>query len=296
MRRTAFAPAKINLFLHVGAPAPDGFHPIASLMAFADVGDRVTLDTEGSGAFAVEGPFAGELGTTAPADNLVLRAARALEAQAGVAAPPFDLTLTKALPIASGLGGGSSDAGATLRVLRDTLLPVPDTVLEAAAAATGSDGPPCLWGRPVISEGRGERLSASPAFPPLPAVLVNPRVACPTGAVYRAFDAFAEPGRAADRPLLPNAFVTVAQTAAFMAACRNDLENPAIGLVPVIGRVLDRLRAEPGVLMARLSGSGATCFAILGTDGEAKAFAGALATEHPGWWIEPCRIGGPWPD
>lgn len=297
MRRgEAFAPAKINLFLHVGAPAPDGFHPIASLMVFADVGDRVAAEPAPARRFVVEGPFAAALAGTSEADNLAVRAVEALAGRAGTALPSFKLTLDKGLPVASGLGGGSSDAGAALRLARDVFdLAASDADLEAVAASLGSDGAPCLWGRPVISQGRGERLSPAPALPSLPAVLVNPRVACPTGAVYRAYDAAVDPGRPADLPALPPRFETAAAAASAMAACRNDLEAPAVGLVPVIGDVLERLRREPGVLLGRLSGSGATCFALLATDAEAQGLARRLSAEQPGWWITPCRLGGPWP-
>lgn len=184
MSRTAFAPAKINLFLHVGPVEDDGYHPLCSWMTFADVGDRLTYRPAAGRTLTVEGPFAAELADVSPADNLVLRAAERLLAgsEAG-----FHLTLHKALPIASGLGGGSADAGAALRLLRGALdLPMDDAALEAVALSIGADGPACLWGAPVLAEGRGERLSPPPTAPVLDVVLVNPGVPCPTSAVYRA--------------------------------------------------------------------------------------------------------------
>jgi 4-diphosphocytidyl-2-C-methyl-D-erythritol kinase len=278
---TAFAPAKVNLFLHIGPLQTDGFHPVCSLMVFADVGDRLRL--EPGGGFAVEGPFAEELAGLDPADNLVMRAAAAL------GRAPVRLVLEKQLPVASGLGGGSSDAGAALRLLRTAQS---DAALEAAAAALGSDGVPCLWARPVIAEGRGERLSPPPSLPPLHAVLVNPRVACPTGAVYRAYDA--APPAEADRPPMPAAFEDAAAVVAFLAATRNDLEAPAAGLVPEIARTLAWLRGRPDALFARLSGSGATCFALCEDEAAARRLEADAAAK--GWWARACRLGGPWPE
>ena len=290
-RSSAFAAAKINLFLHVGPLGADGFHPVCSLMVFADVGDRVRLEL-GHG-FAVEGLFAAELAELAGLDvrdNLALRAAALL------GGAPGRLVLDKALPVASGLGGGSSDAGATLRLVRrEQGLDLDDTALEAAAASLGSDGPACLWGRPVLAEGRGERLSPAPGLPELHAVLVNPRVACPTGAVYRGFDsALAGPG--ADRPRMPVGWDRAADLAVFLAGCRNDLEAPAAVLVPAIAVVLERMRARPETLLARLSGSGASCFALCADADAATRLAAAILAAEPGWWVRPCRLGGPWPD
>src|SRR5258708_3803893 len=186
--RTAFAPAKINLFLHVDAPGEDGFHPICSLMAFADVGDRVSTFEAEALSLRLAGPFARDL--AGEGDNLVLRAARALIAEARRPVAPMGLCLEKLLPVASGLGGGSSDAGAALRLLREALdLKIDNARLEALAAALGADGAACLWGAPAIAQGRGERLSSAPALPPLDAVLVNPRMPVSTPEVYRRVDA-----------------------------------------------------------------------------------------------------------
>lgn len=290
----AFAPAKVNLYLHVGAPTADGFHPLASLMVFADVGDRVRVEWADQPDFGIDGPFARELEGENPVDNLVLRAARALVAATRRPQPSFRLVLTKVLPVAAGLGGGSSDAGATLRLLRQALeAPLDDAALERLAAEIGADGPACLWARPVIGEGRGDVLSPAPRLPELNAVLVNPRVACPTGAVYRAYDAAGASG-GADRPNLPEAIESAEEAAAFLSLCRNDLEAPAVGLVPMIGEVLETLRAEPECLLARMSGSGATCFALCAGDIEAEGLAERLESMRPDWWIKRCRLGGPW--
>ncbi|MDB5432193.1 MAG: 4-(cytidine 5-diphospho)-2-C-methyl-D-erythritol kinase [Caulobacter sp.] len=294
MSLSAFAPAKVNLFLHVGAVGADGYHPVCSLMTFADVGDRVFVQPSESPEFEITGPF-GDLLDAGP-DNLVVRAARALLARAGGPQPPFRLILEKALPVAAGLGGGSSDAGATLRLLRGALgLALQDEVISAIAAELGADGPACLEARPVIGEGRGDRLSAPPGMPVLDAVLVNPRVASPTGAVYRAFDEDGAIG-GADRPPLPEAFEDAVEAVAYLSRCRNDLEAPAVRLTPVIGEVLETLRYEPETLMARMSGSGATCFALCADGIEAEGLADRLSAMRPDWWVRRCRLGGPWPE
>ena len=291
MSLTALAPAKVNLFLHVAPLAPDGYHPLASLMVFADVGDRLTLSPAEETGFDVIGPFGPELSGLAAADNLAWRAVRRLLERAGARPDPFRLTLEKALPVAAGLGGGSSDAGAALRLARDAFVPdAPDAELEAIAAELGSDGPACLYARPVLAQGRGERLSPAPALPPLPAVLVNPGVACSTGRVYRAYDVQATAGDA-EPPELPRAFADVASAVGVLTACRNDLEAPALTVAPEIGGVLDGLRAAPEVRLARLSGSGATCFALCATAADAGSLAARLTAEEPRWWVQACVLG-----
>jgi 4-diphosphocytidyl-2-C-methyl-D-erythritol kinase len=291
MTLTAFAPAKVNLFLHVGPAGADGYHPICSLMAFADVGDRLSIQAAEAPTFEVTGPFARALGDGA--DNLVVRAARAVLTSIPGPKPPFQLMLDKRLPIAAGLGGGSSDAGAALRLLRDALeLPVSDEGLETIAADLGADAVACLRARTVIAEGRGEQLSDAPDFPALDAVLVNPLVECSTAAVYRAFDDAGAPG-AADRLPLPDSFESVEELAAFLSLCRNDLQAPAVSLNPIIGEVLDTLASESEVLLARMSGSGATCFALCPSDIEAEGLAERLRAIRPRWWVQRCRLGAP---
>jgi len=289
---TGFAAAKVNLYLHVAAPTADGFHPLSSLMVFADVGDRLALREGQPLSLTIGGEFGA--GLAADDDNLVLRAARALIAEVGEALPPFAVHLGKDLPLAAGLGGGSSDAGAVLRLIRRTYeLKIDDARLEAIAAGLGSDGAACLWSRPVVAEGRGERLSPAPGLPRIDAVLVNPRAASPTGPVYRAYDAAGARGDD-HRPAMPDAFESAEELAGFMALCRNDLEAPAVGLEPLIGDVLDTLRGEPETLLARVSGSGATCFALCAGDIEAESLAERLEQLRPDWWIRRCRLGGPW--
>lgn len=294
MSPVAFAPAKINLFLHVGAPGADGYHPLCSLMAFADIGDRVVLHEADALSVRVHGPFAPML--AGEGDNLVLRAARALLTKARGPQPLIGLSLEKLLPVAAGLGGGSSDAGAALRLLRTALdVPLDDAGLEAIAASLGADGAACLWGRPVLAEGRGERLSPAPGLPPIEAVLVNPRVAVSTPAVYRAFDEAGAFGDVAPPPM-PEAFESVEELAAWLGFMRNDLETPAVALAPEVGDVLATLSDERETLIARMSGSGATCFSICASDIEADALAERVADLRPNWWVRRCRLGGPWPD
>ncbi|MFZ5670113.1 MAG: 4-(cytidine 5'-diphospho)-2-C-methyl-D-erythritol kinase [Pseudomonadota bacterium] len=289
MTLSAFAPAKVNLFLHVGGPVPDGYHPLSSLMVFADVGDIVSIQPAESPAFEVTGPFGRDL--EAGPDNLVVQAARALFEHVRGPQPPFRIILDKQLPVAAGLGGGSSDAGATLRLLRSALdLAVQDEMLTAIAARLGADGPACLWGQAALATGRGERLSPPPRLPPLNAVLVNPRAPSSTAAVYRAYDQAGAPGDALTPPL-PEAFDTAEELAGFLGVCRNDLEAPAIVLQPAIGEVLETLRDEPETLLARLSGSGATAFALCAGDIEAEGLAERLEAMRPDWWVRRCRLG-----
>ena len=291
MISSAFAPAKVNLYLHVGPPDADGMHPVSSLMVFADVGDSLSLEPAPSLGLSLTGPFAEHAGPDD--DNLVLRAARALADQIGQPAA-FRLTLDKQLPVAAGLGGGSSDAGAALRLLAPALgLAEDDAALVKIATRIGADGAACLHARPMIAEGYGERLTPAPLLPELWAVLVNPRVGSSTPAVYREYDRQGA-GGSAIRPSLPEAFESVEELASVLAEARNDLEAPAIALNPVIGAVLDLLRDQPESLLARVSGSGATCFCLCAGDIEAEGLVERLERLEPHWWVRRCRLGGPW--
>ncbi len=297
MIRSAFAPAKVNLFLHVGPPQADGYHPLCSLMVFADVGDVVHVgpppSDQGQGVFlGLGGPFGRELQDQP--GNLVMKAAAALPQRERRTS--LMLALVKSLPIAAGLGGGSSDAGAALRLLREAwALELSDEELEAVAAGLGADGAACLWGRPVIAQGRGERLSPAPALPELHAVLVNPGVAVSTPAVYRALDGAGAFGDVQPPPM-PAAFESAEEVAGWLAGLRNDLEAPAIVVEPRVGDVLETLAGEPEALLARVSGSGGTCFALCAGDVEAEGLAERIEAMRPGWWVKRCRLGGPWPD
>ncbi|MFZ5718270.1 MAG: 4-(cytidine 5'-diphospho)-2-C-methyl-D-erythritol kinase [Pseudomonadota bacterium] len=288
---STLAPAKVNLFLHVGAPAADGYHPLCSLMVFADVGDRVAIEL-GEGRLTVSGPFARQLGSEA--DNLIFRAVRAFVDELGRPMAELSMSLDKQLPVASGLGGGSSDAGAVLRLIRDVFAPqIDDARLESVAARIGADGPACLWARPVIAEGRGERLSPAPGLPVIDAVLVNPGAPVSTPEVYRRLDASGAFGETAPPPM-PEAFESVQELAAWLARQRNDLEAPAVAVAPEVGAVLETLREEPEALLARVSGSGGTCFALCADDIAAESLAERIEALAPQWWVRRCRLGGPW--
>lgn len=280
----AFAPAKLNLYLHVGPPMADGRHPLDSLAAFADIGDDLAAAPADGLSLRIDGPFGAAL--AADPDNLVLRAARAL-AQAAGREPNAALRLTKRLPIASGIGGGSADAAATLRALSALWsLNLPADALEAVAAGLGADVPVCVGSRPSVMTGTGETLAPAPVLPAgVGVVLVNPGVAAPTGPVYRAFDALT-PGRADfAAPALPAAVPDLDALVGLLEARRNDLETAATALVPPIADVLAALRTAHGVRLARMSGSGATCFGLAPDRARAEAAAAAMAGRHPGWWV-----------
>lgn len=293
MALAAFAAAKINLFLHVGPRGADGYHPICSLMVFADVGDRLTLTLRGPPRLTIGGPFGGGLGDGD--DNLVSRARRLILAAAGAGArSDFALTLTKNLPVAAGLGGGSSDAAAALRLVDRAMgFELSQATVAALALRLGADVPACLAAVPVIAQGRGERLEPAPILPALHAVLVNPSVASPTGEVFAAFDRSGSRG-AADRPSAPSSFKTTAEVAAFLAQHRNDLEACAASREPRIAETLALLRAQPETLIARLSGSGATAFALCASPRHARRLARRIGEARPDWWVAACRLGGPW--
>jgi 4-diphosphocytidyl-2-C-methyl-D-erythritol kinase len=269
----AFAPAKINLCLHVTGRRADGYHLLDSLVVFAGVGDRVAL-AEGAGlSLTIEGPEAANL--AADPDNLVLRAARAI----GVT--DAALTLWKALPVASGIGGGSADAAATLRLLsRRTGRPLPP---DAAVLALGADVPVCLSGRPVRMRGVGEDLTPLPPLPSLWVVLVNPRVPVPTPAVFAALAARTNP----PLPDMPAEVLRSASSFAnwLLAHTRNDLVAPAAQVTPVLAQVQTALAAAPGSIMARMSGSGGTHFGLCASQAGAVSAARAVQADHPGWWV-----------
>lgn len=283
---TALAPAKINLFLHVGAVDADGYHPLTSLVAFADLGDRVSVEPAERLSLTVTGPFGGALNGTP--DNLILRALRRLGEATGAGEPKLKVVLDKRLPIAAGLGGGSSDAGAALKLARQALsLDIGDAALEAVAGVVGADGPMCLRMRTAWAEGRGDVLTDEPRLPTLPAVLFNPSVPSPTGAVYHAYDAGLV--HAADRPAPPHDW-SIASVIDWLSAQRNDLEPPALALTPAIADALSAVAATPDVALTRMSGSGATVFGLYSTDHAAQSSAQALSAAHPAAWVTATRL------
>jgi len=264
------APAKVNLALHVRRRRPDGYHDLETLFAFAAHGDALRVEPAPADTLAVDGPFADALNGADSADNLVLRAVRAYrEALGGPGG--YALRLTKNLPVASGIGGGSADAAAALRAAARLNGVAPDDRrLIQAAAGLGADVPACLLGRTALGTGRGDDLVPIPGAPGTPMLLVNPGIAVSTATVFRGWDGI-DRGALPDGPLLARA-----------SAGRNDLEPPARATAPVIGAVLDLLTAAPGATLVRMSGSGATCFALFaGTADLARPAADARAR---GWW------------
>ncbi len=282
-----FAPAKINLTLQVGRPRADGLHPLQSVVVFADVGDAVEASEADALTLSITGDFAEDL--VADGDNLVLRAARALAEATGVRAGAA-LTLEKNLPIASGIGGGSSDAAAALRALNELwALNLPASRLAEIARPLGADVPVCIAGAPAYMTGAGETF-APVHVPALHAVLVNPLQPLPTPNVYRQFDAMGL-GGAFVESAAPNWPDTSAALAA-VAAIGNDLDAPARALMPAIAKIEASLRADPRVRYAALSGSGATMFGLVDDAETAEALAHTLQTAHPEWWVADAILGG----
>jgi len=270
------APAKVNLFLHVVGRRRDGYHLLDSLVVFPAVGDTVRAAPADAFSLALEGDFGAVL--RAEPDNLVLRAARGLAALTEVRTGAR-LTLVKALPVASGIGGGSADAAAALRLLGRLwgVTPAPEA-LRDLALRLGADVPVCLAGCAARMGGVGDELSAAPGLPSFGLVLVNPGVAVSTPAVFRArFGGFSASAS------LPREWPDAVLMARDLAALGNDLEPPAVALCPPIGEVLEALRTTHGCLLARMSGSGGTCFGVF-ADAPAAA-AAAETVRRPGWWV-----------
>jgi 4-diphosphocytidyl-2-C-methyl-D-erythritol kinase len=288
--RAERAPAKINLTLRVVGRRADGYHELESLVVFAAVGDTLSFAPARALALTVNGPTAAASGSIG--ENLVLKAARALaERVDGLKLGRF--TLTKRLPVAAGIGGGSSDAAAALRLIaRANRIALDDPRLMEAARVSGADVPVCLVPRARVMRGIGEILSDPLALPKLPAVLVNPRVAVPTKDVFAALRAQLETrGKAANDTTFEGARLKPKALIDAVAEGRNDLEAPAVAIAPVIAQVLADLRSLRGCRLARMSGSGATCFGLFGTAPAAAAAARALRAKHPDWWIRATKLG-----
>ena len=286
------APAKVNLTLRVLGRRPDGYHELESLVVFAAVGDGLAFMPGRSLALAVRGPTAVAAGDLV--DNLVLKAARALiERIEGLKVGRF--VLSKRLPVAAGLGGGSTDAAAALRLLaRHNRIALDDARLMAAARATGADVPVCLDPQPRMMRGIGEVLSPPWRLPGLPALLINPRVSVATKDVFAALRAPPLAGHRAPG-LAEEAWAAQAPSRAdvidFVSRHRNDLEPAAVSLHPAITQALAALRALDGCALARMSGSGASCFGLFDSNRAAAAAARALRLKHPQWWIRPTVLG-----
>ena len=269
MEETAYA--KLNLALHVRGREADGYHRIETLFAFCEDGDVLRVEQGEGLSLRVEGLFADALG--AGDDNLVLRAAKALAQHCGVSRDAA-LTLDKSLPVASGIGGGSADAAAALRLLRRWWDVDPgQEALHAIARSLGADVPACLASTTQVGTGRGDSLAPAEAPSGMPVLLVNPGISVSTAEVFRRWDGI-------DRGPLGDDF----------RAARNDLEPPAFTIAPQIAEVLEALRAAPEPLLARMSGSGATCFALYEDEAARDAAAAGFAAAHPGWWQVQTRL------
>jgi 4-diphosphocytidyl-2-C-methyl-D-erythritol kinase len=275
------APAKINLALHVTRRRDDGYHDLESLVVFADLADEIEAVAAKSDQLVVTGPFARALGNGDT--NLVSRAVLAFrERWPGNVQIGLAMTLRKNLPVAAGIGGGSADAAAALRLMASIArepVSVPD--LTALASSLGADVPACLISSPLVARGVGEILSPLPEFPKLHVVLVNPLVPLATAEVFRRL-------RAHDNyplPALPTPLTRPAQLALWLAETRNDLEPPAIKIVPVIGELIDRLAQTQGCILARMSGSGATVFGLFGSGAQAHQAAQDMRAAHPEHWV-----------
>ncbi|WP_072385609.1 4-(cytidine 5'-diphospho)-2-C-methyl-D-erythritol kinase [Hyphomicrobium sp. CS1BSMeth3] len=274
------ARAKVNLTLSVLGRRPDGYHELESLVAFADVGDEVTLQVDAPVGVTVSGPFAGAIDS----ENIASRALRAV-AEAAPSLRLGGVAIEKKLPVAAGIGGGSADAAAVLRAVRRANgAQASEVDWPALAASLGADVPVCLMSTAQFMWGIGRETASLPGIPALPAVLVNPGVPLATGPVFQALKAAPAPERDA-LPALPGPFTDITSAAEYIRLRGNDLEPAAAGLCPAIGTVLAALGAEPGVLAARMSGSGPTCFAIFGTALHAEAAAERLRAHNPGWWV-----------
>ena len=281
------APAKINLFLKVLGRRADGFHEIESLVAFARFGDTLSLNLASGITLETTGPFAAALGSE---NNLVLEGVKQLRARCPVVqAGAF--FLEKNIPVAAGLGGGSADAAAALRLIgRANPGVITPQIIEEAASALGSDVPACLMSHAAIIRGRGEKITALEAFPALDIVLVNPGIPLAARDVYAALGApYMEedfvPGETGQ-----TSFATAGELLKFISNAGNDLQPPAMKLAPVIGDVLSALSQTQGCELARMSGSGSTCFGVFANAGHAASAGNRLRAAHPDWWVVSTRL------
>jgi 4-diphosphocytidyl-2-C-methyl-D-erythritol kinase len=278
-----FAPAKINLFLHVGEKRPDGFHDLESLVVFADVGDDLAIEEAEQFSTEIGGPFAAAL--PAEEDNLVLKAAREFTTRVG-SEGRAKITLTKNLPVASGMGGGSSDAAAAMRGLC-RLWPGQAGLAQlwGIAPNVGADVAVCVLPGAWWMTGRGERFATVRGIGTIDAVLVNPRTPLTTASVFAELGERSGVGRIAR----PSNCATAQALADYLRPARNDLEAPATALCPAIGDELTAL-TKSGARLARMTGSGATCFGLFDNEGLARFAAESIARENPGWWVTSTKL------
>lgn len=282
---SVFAPAKVNLTLHVVGKRDDGYHLLDSLVAFAGIGDSLEMENASELSLETVGPTAAQIPTEG--ENIVLKAARLLAAAAEITAGAA-IRLTKRLPVAAGIGGGSADAAATLQGLIQLWnVTLPPERLLALALSIGADVPVCLAGKPTRMQGIGDVLSPAPALPPAWLILVNPMVPLHTPAVFKARSgAFSPTDPLVESPIDAQALADA------LAARRNDLTPPAVSIEPVVGEMLAAISATEKCLLARMSGSGATCFGLFAAEAEARAAAVRLQGLKPGWWIAPAQLLG----
>jgi 4-diphosphocytidyl-2-C-methyl-D-erythritol kinase len=278
---TEFAPAKINLNLHVTGQRADGYHLLESLVVFADVGDDIRITQSESDSLAIDGPFS--VGLETGTGNLVAKTRDQLRLRHNF--PPVQIRLTKSLPVSSGIGGGSSDAAATLRAI-SKLFGISDSTTADVAVNLGADVPMCLAARPLIAKGIGEQLTAVQGLPKLHLVLVNPGVGVSTPEVFKRLSNRNNP----PLPVLPEKPI-LADFAEWLSRTRNDLQIPALQLCPEIGDTIIAL-AETAPMLARMSGSGATCYGLYSDAISAGAAAQSIAARNPNWWVKPAKTGG----
>lgn len=276
-----FAPAKINLALHVLGRRADGYHELDSIVAFADIGDRLEVTPAADFVITATGPFAGDMPESQ--GNIVHGAwllACDIASARGRAVPNVQVRIDKVLPVAAGIGGGSSDAAATLRACLSLAGLAVDEEISAAALALGADVPVCLGAVACRMRGVGERLERLPGFAALDAVLVNPGALVPTKEVFQRIGLTAG-----------TAYKSAIPDRHDLLALRNDMTDAAVAIAPVIGAVLAALAGHGDVACARMSGSGATCFGLLRPGADAAAIAAKLKVAHPTWWVRAARIG-----
>ena len=278
---TEFAPAKINLNLHVIGQRPDGYHLLESLVVFADVGDEISVIETDIDQLTIDGPFG--LGLEVGAGNLAAKARDLLRARMDF--PPVHIHLAKNLPVSSGIGGGSSDAAATLRALAK-LFGMPNAIIADVAMVLGADVPMCLAAKPLIAKGIGEQLTAVHDLPELNLVLVNPNVAVATPDVFARLSSRNNPAM----PTLPDS-LNLTDFAEWLSRTRNDLQLPALQICPQIGDALIAL-AEIAPMLTRMSGSGATCYGLFSDAISAATAANFIAARHSNWWVKPAKTGG----
>lgn len=290
---SVFAPAKINLYLHVTGRLDNGYHTLDSLIAFADTGDSISIEAASDFAFQVDGPSASafnakELDSSPNSSNIAVRAAWAL-ARAAQKTPNLRIKLTKNLPLASGLGGGSADAAAVVWGLCEWWgIPRTMPYLADLMIDLGADVPVCFSCKPTHVRGIGDILEPAPALGEVPILLVNPGTHCPTSSVFKGFR-----GRFREPTVLPASLHAYPDLLRFLGAQDNDLEMAAMDVEPMIGTTLEALRAQKGCDLARMSGSGATCFGLFESEHAVRKAAEIVSVKNPGWWVKPGWLNRP---